>query len=221
MNERQHLNAVRENAHLRKSPGLEIHELSSEELARFCGETVVERVASGDLFSENACICHGFDAVARELLKKLGGGYTESFRVGTIYLDDTPGGGVRAVAVLLEDLDAGAQHFQPVDHLGLPLGQSATFAWDSASSAGLGQHLVDRIRFGLPVSIHLRPGNPVWRVPRFRLYAYLLRAGRAPGAGRGIDVAGRVVGRPPGGRWMGCSGFGRLPGGGRCPGGGR
>ena len=151
MNERQRLNAVRENAHLRKSPGLVIHELSADELARFYGDSVLERVASGDLFSDNACIRHGFDGVARELLEKLGGGYTEGFRVGRIYLDDEPDGGVRVVAVVLEDFDTGAQHLQPVEHLGLSLGQSATYVWDHGTSAGFGQRILDRFRFGLPV----------------------------------------------------------------------
>lgn len=121
--------AQRENRHLRKTLQLKIDPLSRTALAEAYGEGALGAICGGDLFPENGCIRHGFDKLATDALTGLGGHYHARTGLREIYFaeDEAAPPGPRAVGVRIEDLASGQTLFQPVEHLGLSLGPSATY----------------------------------------------------------------------------------------------
>jgi hypothetical protein len=136
--------SLRDNAELRRDVGLEPQALSREQLVDFYGGPILDRVVGADLFPENACIRHGFDAICRAEMEKLGIDYLHRRRIAEIYLD-----GGRAAGVAIENVRTGEVECIAVDYLGLSLGPSATYHFAGART------MFDRLRgafsIGLPV----------------------------------------------------------------------
>lgn len=147
--------ALRENRHLRKTLNLEIQGLTRDALVAGYGEAVLESICAGDVFPENGCIRHGFDRLVDDALDRLGGSYRARRRIREIFLsehDASGGSGTCAVAVTVEDLATGRRVFQPVDHLGLSLGPSATYRYHPALCGGpISRGIGDRLKSGWPV----------------------------------------------------------------------
>jgi len=147
--------ALRENRHLRKTLNLEISGLSRDALVAGYGEAVLESICGGDVFPENGCIRHGFDRLVSDALERLGGSYRARSRIREIYLSEHDASGSRgpwAVAVGVEELSTGRRFFQPVDHLGLSLGPSATYRYHPELCGGpIARGIGDRLKFGWPV----------------------------------------------------------------------
>jgi hypothetical protein len=147
--------ALRENRHLRKTLNLEIRGLSRDALVAGYGEAVLESICGGDVFPENGCIRHGFDRLVADALDRLGGSYRARARIREIYLsgdDASRGRGPWAVAARVEDLLTGRMFFQPVDHLGLSLGPSATYRYHPVLRGGpISRGIGDQLKLGWPV----------------------------------------------------------------------
>lgn len=140
--------SLKDNSDLERKVGLRPQGLSAEDLTRLYGAGILEKIVAADLFPENACIRHGFDAVCREILELRGAEYIHRHAIRQIYLEKTDDT-TRTVAVLIESLATGEQRCLPVDHLALSLGPTATFHYGDAP--GLANRTLDRMKIGLPV----------------------------------------------------------------------
>lgn len=136
--------SLRDNDDLRRHVGLAPRALSREDLSDLYGAAILDRVVGADIFPENACIRHGFDAVCRAEMEKLGVDYRHRHRIAEIYFD-----GPRAAAVLVENLLTGALDCVPVDYVGLSLGPSATYHY--ARARGAADRFRDAVNLALPV----------------------------------------------------------------------
>lgn len=147
--------AQEENRHLQKTLALEIRGLSHEALVQGYGVDVLETVCGGDVFPQNSCIRHGFDRLVADALSRLGGNYRARMRIREIYLaehDAAGQAGPCAVAARVEDLSTGCMSFQPLDHLGLSLGSSATYHYHPDLAGGpLARWIGDCLKLGWPV----------------------------------------------------------------------
>jgi len=142
--------SLRDNAELRASVGLQPVTLAAEELTGFYGASILERIVAADLFTENACINHGFDEICRNTMINQGVTYLHRRRIAEIYFEDGSNGGpCRAVGVVTQDVASGEKTCLPLDYLGLSLGPTATYHFDEARSSM--DRICDRFDFGLPV----------------------------------------------------------------------
>lgn len=129
-NQAQWRAAQRENRHLQKTLQLKVDGLSRDTLLEAYGKGVLDAICGGDLFPENNCIRHGFDGLVADALARLGGSYRARTGIREIYF---AGGSAaetadpQAVGLRIEDFTTGRTSFQPLDHLGLSLGPSATY----------------------------------------------------------------------------------------------
>lgn len=155
MNRSQWRAAQDENRHLRKTLGLDIRGLSREALVAGYGTDVLGAICGGDLFPENGCIRHGFDGLVADALDRLGGSYRARMRIREIHLAERDAAGVTgpwAVAAKVEDLSTGRVLFQPLDHLGLSLGSSATYHYHPDLAGGpMSRWFNDCLKLGGPV----------------------------------------------------------------------
>ncbi|MGK2952134.1 MAG: hypothetical protein ACSLEZ_07085 [Thiobacillus sp.] len=155
MNQSQWRLAQHENRHLQKTLGLDIQGLSRNALVTSYGEAVLESICGGDVFPENGCIRHGFDRLVADALDRLGGSYRTRKRIREIYFaeqDASGGRGPNAVAVMVENISTGGMSFQPIDHLGLSLGPSATYHYHPDLCGGpTSSWFSDHLKLGWPV----------------------------------------------------------------------
>jgi hypothetical protein len=136
--------SLRDNDELRHLVGLRPQSLTREQLVDLYGEAILGRVVGADLFPENACIRHGFDAVCRAQMERLGIDYRHRQRICEIYFD-----GSRAAGVAIQNLRTGEIECVPADHLGLSLGPSATYHYARTGAAV--NRLADALQLDLPV----------------------------------------------------------------------
>lgn len=142
--------SLRDNAELRASVGLQPVALAAKELAEFYGASILERVVAADLFTENACINHGFDEICRDAMVNRGVTYLHRRRIAEIYFEGgSVGGSCRAAGIVIQDVANGEKTCLPVDYLGLSLGPTATYHFDETRNFMDG--LCDRFDFDLPV----------------------------------------------------------------------
>ncbi len=155
MNRSQWQAARHENRHLQKTLGLDIRGLSCEVLAAGYGADVLGAICGGDLFPENGCIRHGFDGLVADALDRLGGSYRARMRIREIYLaerDAVGATGPWAVGARVENLSTGQMSLQPLDHLGLSLGSSATYHYHPDLDGGpMSRWFNDYLKLGCPV----------------------------------------------------------------------
>jgi hypothetical protein len=140
--------SLKDNAELSQTVGLRPRGLCADELARFYGPGILKRIVAADLFPENACIRHGFEAICREVMERRNVRYWHRQAIRRIYLEAADGTS-RAVAVVIEDLRSRESRCVPVDHLALSLGPTATYHYETPPR--LADRIKDRLEIGLPV----------------------------------------------------------------------
>ncbi|MER8980554.1 hypothetical protein [Mesorhizobium sp. M0510] len=140
--------SLKDNAALETEVGLRPQALSAEDLTRLYGASILKKIVAADLFPENACIRHGFDAICRGILVRHDAEYLHRRAIRHIYLENV-GDTTKAVAVVVESLVTGEQKCLPVDHLALSLGPTATFHY--GDNPGLANRTLDRMKIGLPI----------------------------------------------------------------------
>lgn len=138
-----------DNEELAESVGLSIRKLETAELEDFYGRGILDRVVSGDLFSDNGCIRHGFDRICMDAMDRNGIDRRHRQRLSDIYFEKGDQGGPRAAAISLEDVRTGVRTHMALDHLCVSLGPTATFHYNQAST--LTSRIADRLSFDLPV----------------------------------------------------------------------
>lgn len=140
--------SLKDNAELAQSVGLRPQGLSAVELTRYYGAGILNKVMAADLFPENACIRHGFDAICCDVMERLGVGYLHRHSVRHVYVE---GGkdGCNVVAVVTESPESATSQCHPVDYVALSLGPTATYHY--GNEKGLFSKLADRMSVGLPV----------------------------------------------------------------------
>ena len=126
--QKHHRHSLKDEKLLARTVGLHPLKLSKAQIEHFYGAETLRNIVSADIFTENFCIRHGFDRICAGAIDRLGASYENRIRLRKIYLSATGEG--TAVGVELEDLLTGRLRFQPVSHLGLSLGPTATYEFE-------------------------------------------------------------------------------------------
>ncbi len=134
----QHSASLKENMHLRHSLDLHPQKLSAREIERYFGPSTLKNICSVDIFFENNCLTHGFDKQIRKIAQQLPIDYRERVRIKEIFIDEAEDTNKQSavVGVLLYDQEKKNETFLPTDYLGLSLGASATYKYQSSSAPG-------------------------------------------------------------------------------------
>lgn len=149
--DKQYSLSRKDNEDLRINVGLRPESLTESQLVEFYGKAITSRIFAGDIFPENACIRHGFDAVCRKVLVDLGAEDLHRSRIRDIYFEGLPGESGRHLVrgVAIENCATGELTCVPVDFLALSLGPTATFHYPPAQTAI--HHVGDILGIGQPV----------------------------------------------------------------------
>lgn len=147
---KHHEHSLKDEDILTKTVGITPMKLTKAEVENFYGPKTSENIFSADIFFENSCIRHGFDEVCGGIIETLGGTYLKRTAVRRVFMDNPTGGRPDTVLGLeIEDLPTGECRYQPCTHLGLSLGPTATFEYETATS--FIERLKDKMSIGLPV----------------------------------------------------------------------
>jgi len=134
----QHNASIRDNEYLQHSLGLRPRKLTQQEIADYFGPSTLENICSVDVFRENNCLTHGFDERIGQMARQLSIEYWKRMSIREIYFAavDDRNAQPAVVGVLVHDQEKNSDVFMPVDYLGLSLGASATYAYQSAPASG-------------------------------------------------------------------------------------
>lgn len=135
----QHEASLREYKILSKSVGIYPRKLTRDELVNFYGEETCRNITSADIFYENYCIRHGFDNVCGEIIKNLNGVFRKRLLIKELYFDtdisDLSSCRSKCIGARMQNQIDGTEEFLPLSYVGLSLGPTATYKFNSANSA--------------------------------------------------------------------------------------
>ncbi|MCX2978918.1 hypothetical protein [Candidatus Marimicrobium litorale] len=148
LSETEHTRSIKERKVLSKFVQLLPEKVSEDTIRHFYGDGNLKNIVSADIFSENNCIDHGFDAICRKAMIKRDIRVLDRTIIKELFFSHSKGRS-NCVGLRCQDIITKEVYFLPLSYLGLTLGPTATYEFSKANTPW--EKLCDRIKIKQPV----------------------------------------------------------------------
>ena len=144
----EHTRSIKERKVLSKFVQLLPEKVSEDTIRNFYGGGNIKNIVSADIFYENNCIHHGFEAICKDAMTKSDIRVLDRTIIKEIFfshsMDRSNCVGLRCQNIITKEV-----YFLPLSYLGLTLGPTATYEFSKANTRW--QKLCDRIKIKQPI----------------------------------------------------------------------